>query len=235
MGPARTGSLDMNRLASTHHRPSRLAARRGTAFVLLAAGLVAWGCDKPADNSPPPPPPSGSTPPAAPPPGTPQTTSADARILSILHLKNDEEEDLGKLAKDNSESEAVKSYGQMLIDDHKAADDRVTKTAKDANIKLMDDDETKRMLAREKGLPAPPPSAYDELKKLKGVPFDAAFTRHMEARNAELISMVEAARSSVSGPTVKALLDELLPTLQRHRDQAKSLAAAPAPTPPPPR
>lgn len=75
----------------------------------------------------------------------------DARILSILHAKNLEEVELGRLAQNKGASAEVRAYGQMLIQDHGQNDDEVQRLAQAHDVKLMDAEQVKQMLKREKG------------------------------------------------------------------------------------
>jgi putative membrane protein len=167
------------------------------------------------------------------PPGGPGSNAANAtptpevRILSILHAKNMEEVDAGKLAQQNGGSDGVKSYGDMLVRDHTDADDKVNQTAKDAGVTLLSADEVKQMLAREKssgGAPGtPPPKPADplaELRNLKGAEFDRAFMDKMHAGHTELIQIVEASRSTLKDQRVTDLIDKLMPVLREHQQKA---------------
>lgn len=137
--------------------------------------------------------------------------SADARILSLLHAKNQEEIAIGKLAQERGMSDAVKSYGRMLVDDHTASDERVRAAASAANVSLTE--------------PPASPAAVSDLRALSGDAFDHAFAEKMRAGHAELIKAVEDAQGNVRDSNVRQLLADTLPTLRKHQEHADDLAS----------
>ncbi len=66
--------------------------------------------------------------------------SADARILSFLHEKNQEEIAVGKLAQEKGQSDAVRKYGATLVRDHTDNDSRVMTISQTQNIPLNTQD-----------------------------------------------------------------------------------------------
>jgi len=88
---------------------------------------------------------------APPPPGTPPVpntatraptdTGADqtreAAVLGMLHKSNQDEIAMANLAKDKSSNKAVKDYADMIISDHKKADDEVMSFAKAHNLDIQ--------------------------------------------------------------------------------------------------
>lgn len=157
----------------------------------------------------------------------PSTASAspDARILSILHAKNQEEIKLGRLAQQNGQSQEVKEYGQMLVRDHSANDAKVVQTARDAGLSLMSADEVKEMCAGEKGKNAPDADPMAQLQNKTGAEFDIAFSKLMEDAHQDVIAMVEDARTRVTNPQVRTLLADTLPKLRQHENHAETLAS----------
>ena len=149
--------------------------------------------------------------------------SDDVKILSILHAKNQEEIEAGRLAQDRGTSEEVRSFGEHMVKDHTDADKRVQNVARERNLSLLSPSEVKqKMMAkkREDGKTAEDPIA--KLRQLQGAEFDREFARCMQKGHAELIEKVEKAREKC-GEDVRALLDEILPTLRHHHEMAKEL------------
>lgn len=154
-----------------------------------------------------------------------RSKSADARILSILHAKNQEEIEIGMLATDKGESSAVRHFGEELISDHRDCDDKVRRTAAAANINLLSASETDRIMAQEKGMTTPPPSPVTELRSLQPGSFDKAFAQKMLDGHRELIRTLENSRPNLSDSRVRELVDQTLPTLRKHEKMATDLAA----------
>ncbi|MCG3122020.1 MAG: hypothetical protein GIKADHBN_00396 [Phycisphaerales bacterium] len=152
----------------------------------------------------------------------------EQRILSVLSVKNREEIQFGQLAEQRGSSDAVKEYGRQLIDEHKKAEDKVQTVARNAGITLIPAMDTEQMLRREKrGEPvpreAPPRRPIDEFRTLEGSDFDLKFARHMQKAHRDLINRVESAQTQVKDDRVRRLLNELLPGLRHHEQEAADL------------
>lgn len=61
-------------------------------------------------------------------------SDTNAEILSKLHESDQAEIGMGKLALERATSPQVKSYGEMLIRDHAAADRKVTQVARNIGV-----------------------------------------------------------------------------------------------------
>lgn len=165
-------------------------------------------------------------------------SSADSRILSLIHMKNQEEIQIGQLASSKGSDAAVRNYGEMLVRDHTSADAKVQSVASQANITLMSDAETRRLMHAEKSGTQPDrlhekyaddsnvqrtKDPMEELRSLNGADFDRAFAEKMAKGHAKLIAEVEKAQSQVRDAQTRQLLNELLPTLKKHERMAKEL------------
>jgi len=151
-------------------------------------------------------------------------TSADARILSILNVKDQEEVEIGRLAQINGSSQEVKEYGARLMKDHTEHGAKVRSVASTAGITLMDPDQVKACIAKEKGKSITEmKDPIAELRELKGSEFDQKFAAKMKAGHTKLIAMVEKAQYDVKNPNVKDLLAKTLPTLREHEQMAAKL------------
>jgi putative membrane protein len=150
--------------------------------------------------------------------------SADTRILSILNVKDQEEVEIGRLAATNASSQDVKDYATHLIKDHTEHGAKVRSVASTAGITLMDPDQVKATIAKEKGKTlSQMKDPVAELRDLKGSDFDQKFAMKMKDGHAKLIAMVEKAQYDVKNPNVKDLLAQTLPTLREHERMAAKL------------
>ncbi len=156
--------------------------------------------------------------------GTP-TGMRDAReVLRQLHHDNQMEIQMGQLAQRNGQARAVKEFGAMLVRDHQAADRRVLAVAKSKNFMLGDD-------TTGGGSPKADAESQQHMEKmrgLKGAEFDRHFASMMTADHEKTITLVKTAQNDVEDAEVKALLTELLPKLEQHRERAQSLTGASA-------
>lgn len=143
-------------------------------------------------------------------------------FLERLHHINQSEIQLGKLAQQNGQSQDVKSYGEMLVKDHTAADQQVMAYAQRKGMKLasepkpMNDVERKTMAAQK--------AAMDKLQALKGAPFDSSFLAHMVGDHDMALGKLMAAQQAFAANTeMMPLLQQHIPPITNHRQQAHSL------------
>jgi predicted outer membrane protein len=75
-----------------------------------------------------------------------EALTPEARILSIIHAKNQEEVELGRLAQEKASAPGVKEYAAMMVRDHTEADSKLTTLAANEKISLWDTARTDRAL-----------------------------------------------------------------------------------------
>jgi putative membrane protein len=117
--------------------------------------------------------------------------------------------EMGKLAQQNGKTDNVKQFGQMLSDDHTAANQKAIDAAKSMGVSPPDGPN-----ARQK-------ADYDRLAKLTGERFDRDFARHMVTDHEKDLAdyKKEAKQADAAGDYAKTEVD----VLQKHFDSAKSL------------
>jgi putative membrane protein len=121
------------------------------------------------------------------------------------------EVELGHIAVQKGVSDAVKQFGQRMVDDHSKA-----------NEALM-------TLAQSKGMTLP--TALDEkhqkdvtkLSALTGAEFDRAYSKLMLSDHKKDVAEFEKQSTKAADPDVKAFASQTLPTLQQHLEMAKAL------------
>jgi putative membrane protein len=141
-------------------------------------------------------------------------------MLERLHHVNQMEIQFGTLAQQNAMSQDVKSYGEMLVRDHKAADERLMSFAQQKGLKLstpkpMNDMERKAMAAER--------AALEKFQVLKGQPFDASFLAHMVSDHDMALGKVMAAQQNVTDTSMTPLLQQVTQSMTQHRQQAYTL------------
>ena len=124
------------------------------------------------------------------------------------------EVELGKLAAEKASSDAVKKFGQRMVDDHSKANDELKALAQNKKITLPTE-----IGPEEKAL-------RDRLVKLSGPAFDQAYMKAM--LNDHLKDVGEFRTESRSGkdPDVKAWAARTLPTLEEHLKMARDANGA---------
>lgn len=120
------------------------------------------------------------------------------------------EVEMGKLAKDHAQSQAVKDFGQRMVDDHSKAGDELKSLASQKNVTLPAD-----MDAKSK-------AAYDRLSKLNGDAFDKAYMKGMLSDHRKDVAEFKKEANSGKDPDVKSWASKTLPTLEEHLKMAES-------------
>jgi putative membrane protein len=137
--------------------------------------------------------------------------SASQRFLKKAIEGNYAEVKMGQLAQQNGQSDDVKKYGQMLSNDHSAANEKAIDAAKSAGMAPPDGPSAKQK------------SDYEKMAKVTGAKFDQEFATHMVTDHQKDIAEYKRAakQSDATGEYAKAQI----PVLQQHLDTAKSLSS----------
>jgi putative membrane protein len=137
--------------------------------------------------------------------------SSSQRFLKKAIEGNFAEVKMGQLAQQNGRSDDVKKYGQMLSNDHSAANEKAIDAAKSVGVTPPDGPNAKQK------------SDYEKMAKINGAKFDQEFARHMVADHQKDIAEYKKAakQSDAAGEYAKAQI----PVLQGHLDTAKSLTS----------
>jgi putative membrane protein len=139
---------------------------------------------------------------------------ADADSLIAIAQANIAEVAAGKMALDKSSNVDVKSFAQMMIDDHSKGLDETKKVAAAKNITLPSepDAEHKKMAA--------------DLQKLSGAAFDKQYvSKAGVADHTKVHAALKKDIASAKDADIKALASKLEPTVAHHEEMAKKLDA----------
>jgi putative membrane protein len=129
-----------------------------------------------------------------------------AEVLGKIHSANVREYRMGKMAREYGRAREVRTFGQTLIQDHDAADEKVVQLAKEEGITL-----------------AAHTPEVGPLKMPMGAAFDAAFSRDMLVTHRKDVAAVKAARDATQDEKLRSLLTDILPVLQKHEETAQQL------------
>ncbi|HWC96351.1 MAG TPA: DUF4142 domain-containing protein [Candidatus Sulfopaludibacter sp.] len=123
------------------------------------------------------------------------------------------EVEMGRLAVQNGANEAVKNFGQRMIDDHSRANDELKQLAARKNVTLPTTPDAKEQ------------AGIDRLGKAQGATFDREYMNMMVNDHKEDISEFEKAARTETDPDVKAFANKTLPTLREHLKLAQETLA----------
>ena len=140
---------------------------------------------------------------------------ADADRLVAIAQANMAEVAAGKIALEKSSNADVKSFAQMMIDDHSKGLEETKKVAAAKNVTLPSepDDAHKKMAAA--------------LQKLSGAAFDKEYVAKAGvADHTKVHAALKQDIASAKDPEIKGLAAKLEPTVAHHGEMAKKLNAS---------
>jgi putative membrane protein len=149
---------------------------------------------------------------AGPPPSPPQV------VLSTMHQMNEMEMQVGRLAAEGGEAEAVRRYGDRLYRDHRFADRKVTALAQARELELLP---PPRLPAGPKLEPMM--QKAQQLGQMSGSEFDRMFLQMMVQSHEMAVSMLGDALGNLPEGEVRTLVSRLRPILQQHLDLARAI------------
>jgi putative membrane protein len=120
------------------------------------------------------------------------------------------EVELGKLAQEKATNPRVKRFGEMMVQDHSAANNDLKSIAQQKNVMLPTD------LGKHK-------DHYEDLSKKTGADFDKAYMKMMVDDHQDDIKDFEKCAENGTDPDVKTFASQKLPTLRKHLDSAKAI------------
>ena len=123
------------------------------------------------------------------------------------------EVELGRMAAQQGSSDAVKQFGQRMVDDHSKANEELTSLASSKGITLattMDEKQHKDMM---------------KLQAMTGADFDRAYSKMMLSDHKKDVSEFEKQSMKGTDPDLKAFASKTLPTLKEHLQMANALPA----------
>ncbi len=137
--------------------------------------------------------------------------SGDHAFAMRAGQANFAEVELGKLALQKSMNDDVKTFAQMMIDDHGKALDELKGIAGKKNVTLPT------------ALDADHQKLSDRLSKLSGAAFDRAYIQAMVDGHKKVAADVRKESQSGSDAELKAWAAKVLPTVEAHLKQAETI------------
>jgi putative membrane protein len=137
---------------------------------------------------------------------------ADEQFMKDAASDGTAEVELARLAVEKATRPEVKSYAQMLVDDHTRANDELKGLAAQKNVTLPAEPKAEQKATR------------DRLSKLSGAAFDHAYVNAMVTDHQKAVALFSRESKSGADPDAKAWAAKTLPTLEEHHTKAKALA-----------
>jgi putative membrane protein len=119
----------------------------------------------------------------------------------------------GKLAVQKAQRPDVKKFGERMVKDHSAANEKLTAIAGQKGVAAATDMDSSSK--RE----------YDKLSKLSGAEFDKEYMKNMVSDHKKDIKEFQSEAKSGKDADVKSFAQSTLPTLEDHLKQAESAEA----------
>jgi putative membrane protein len=142
--------------------------------------------------------------------GSSQLASADRQFIMEAARGGMAEVELGQLASDKAQSDAVKQFAQRMVTDHGKANDELKSLAQSKNVTLPAELDAKHK------------STKDRLSKLSGAQFDRAYMQEMVSDHQKDVSEFRKQSQSAKDAELKAWAAKTLPTLQEHLQMAQA-------------
>jgi putative membrane protein len=130
--------------------------------------------------------------------------AADAQFAKKAAQADLAEVKMGKLAERNGTGATVKNFGQRMVTDHSAAQQKLESAAARANITLPTT------------LSPQQQATYDQLSNLHGTQFDRAYAKDMVQDHTKDIAAFQDEANDGRDTPIKNFASQTLPTLQEH-------------------
>ena len=137
--------------------------------------------------------------------------SADKKFVTEAAEGNLAEVELGKLASEKASNDAVKQFGQRMVNDHGKATEELAKLAQDKGVSTPSGLDSKHQKLR------------DRLAKLSGAEFDRAYVDEMVKDHRKDVKEFQREADKGKDADVKAWAAKTLPTLQDHLKQIQDI------------
>jgi putative membrane protein len=134
----------------------------------------------------------------------------DQRFLKEAAQGGEAEVQMGRLGAQKGHIQAVRQFGQKLVQDHSKANQELKLLASQKGVTLPSD------------IPIEQQSMLSHLKSLEGPEFDQAFKKHAVEEHQKAIEKFQTAQQSADAD-VKAFAQKTLPVLQQHLKMAQDI------------
>ena len=123
----------------------------------------------------------------------------------------------GRLAAEKGQSDAVKQFGQQMVDAHTKTTEELTGIVKTKNLKVE----------IPSTLDAKHQKLIDDLNSASADNFDKAYAKQQVDAHQEAVDLFKKYGAKGDDPDVKQFAEKTLPIIQHHLDEAKKLPSGP--------
>jgi putative membrane protein len=135
----------------------------------------------------------------------------DQNFMKDAAMGNEAEIQLGQMAQSKASNPAVKSFGQRMVKDHSAADDKLKSIAESQHISLPVELDPKHK------------NQAEALSRLSGPQFDKAYMTLMVQEHTQDVNKFKKEAASSHDPTLQQFAQSTLPVLQSHLNEAQQV------------
>jgi putative membrane protein len=139
-------------------------------------------------------------------------SQADKTFITDAVQGNLAEIQMGQLAEQKGQTDAVKSFGQMLVTDHQANNEKAKQLASQLGVTPPTEPSAKQR------------AEHDRMAKLSGAAFDRQFAQMMVTDHKQTIAKFQREAKKSSDPLGQYASDTL-PVLKKHLDTAQNIAS----------
>ena len=118
---------------------------------------------------------------------------------------------MGKLAAEKASDAEIKAFGQLMVDDHSKANEKLMEIAKEKNMTLPSEPSAKQQ------------ATYDKLSAMSGSEFDKAYVKTMMEDHKEDVKAFAKESTKGKDDKIKEFATETLPVLQGHLQKIKDI------------
>lgn len=140
-------------------------------------------------------------------------SSQDQKFLMEAAMSNLREIEVGRMATQQGTSDAVKQFGQMMVDHHTKANEELMSLASSKGVTLPTAMEEKHR------------GDLTKLSAQSGADFDRAYSRMMVKDHDKAVDLFEKESERGADADLKAYAAKALPTIQQHLQMARALPA----------
>jgi putative membrane protein len=138
-------------------------------------------------------------------------SSADRKFVMEAAMGGMKEVELGRLAVERGASDAVKQFGQRMVDDHSRANSELMQLVSSKGVTLPT------------ALDAKHQAVVAKWSQLSGEAFDRAYAKEMVKDHNKTLALFQREATRGTDADLKAFAQKTLPALQEHLSMARAL------------
>ncbi len=140
------------------------------------------------------------------------TTPAPGMILGQLHMANQSEIELGKMAEQKAQSKEVKNFGKHMVKAHTGMDNDLQSWARKHKVTIASPPQDEKMQ-----------QTRQRLQGLSGAEFDKAYMQVMAEDHAKDLNEVRTFEQTTGDKSLQTLLEKARKEIAEHKREADKL------------